>query len=73
MRRDIYITPYLNGSQITSGYTCLHLWRRQGGDLHTVLARPGVTRKGSWHLGAVCRFESHRARGVNRFCPIQSS
>ena len=56
---DIYVTPYLNESQITSGTLGLCVWRRQSSHLHAILACPGIAGKQSWYPGAICKFRAN--------------
>jgi glycosyltransferase involved in cell wall biosynthesis len=56
---DLYITPYLNEAQITSG---LCVWRRQSSGFHALLARRGIAGGRPRCPGAVWRRAGHRTR-----------
>ena len=55
---DLYITPYLNEAQITSGTLAYTFGSRQSGDLHAILARRGTC----WRKSAACWFRSATPR-----------
>ena len=65
---DIYITPYLNEAQITSGTLALRLRRGQSGDFDAVLARGGIAGGRPRHAGAVSRLAGHGARSDSACC-----
>ena len=53
---DVYVTPYLNEAQMTSGTLAYSFGARQGGRFDAVLARPGTAGRRARHPGAVWRF-----------------
>jgi glycosyltransferase involved in cell wall biosynthesis len=61
---DVYVTPYLNEAQMTSG-TGLQLRPRQSSGLHPLLARAGTSRRRPGRTRALWRFLRHR-RGNRR-------
>ena len=63
---DIYITPYLTESQITSGTLAYTFRSGQSSYLHTLLARAGASCGRSWYPCAICESEGNRG-GVKRF------
>ena len=69
---DIYITPYLNEAQITSGTLAYAIRRGKSGDLHALLVCPGVARGGSWHPRAVRKPGGYRRRGKSISRPIHA-
>ena len=52
---DIYVTPYLNEAQITSGTLAYAFGARKSSDLHSLFVCPGVARQRPRHSSAVCR------------------
>ena len=53
---DLYITPYLNEAQITSGTLVVCLRLRQSDRFDALLARSGFAGRRPRRTGAVCRF-----------------
>jgi hypothetical protein len=59
---DVYVTPYLNEAQMTSGTLAYSFGLGQGGRVDAVLARAGTARRRARHPGAVRRFRCDRRR-----------
>ena len=61
---DVYITPYLNKAQATSGTLCYAFGCGKAVDLDAVLARRGAAGRGARRARAVPRQRGHRDGGV---------
>ena len=59
---DVYVTPYLNESQMTSGTLGLQLRAGKGGRFDALLACAGTAGRRTRHSGSVRRCRRHRQR-----------
>ena len=69
---DVYVTPYLNEAQMTSGTLAYSFGLGKAGRLDALLARAGTAGRRTRHPGAIwrCRRYRQRDRGVaHRRCP----
>ena len=65
---DIYITPYLNPAQITSGTLAYCVRLRQGGRLDPVLVRRGAAGRRPRRAGSVRRLGGPGSRDLRAAC-----